>query len=666
MNIPTKYIHLETGLGLLAVTIALSGAAIIPRWNTQVEYCVPRTDCRITKAVDPELFQWHQAQALATAEKLKQKELARAKIKRKPTKWGATIANISDTWEDTSDLVDEAVIGAKNTFSPKSSKEFLRLTAEARRKGWQLEAVQELPGYADWRQVAGGLSFVTVSAAAWLMGQLEVLQLKRDRREELDEQFALEKHQKALTGEAKVVHAEIEWQTSSDQKALDQYYMGDAYEDYVDAEMRAIDGDINRLEVMQNQLTGNTLDQTNDPSDKINYKTEPKFAIGASETAKKLDKSEDTVWRILFSVISSRLSSLLIGTTGAGKSVFQCAWIIELARKSPDLEIYAVVQKQDYPVVIPDNRVAYFDQDDPTAALFQIATVWGIYDKRRRNLRSYKAEDKLTPVKLILGDWLSVAAALSDLNNVEAVKASKWLSRVRDIALNGRATNVSLIADLQSFNIEALGIKADVNIRKNFNIFGLGNYSIDDDGTVNDSYGVLENMIANHYLVPDEELRALLKAEYKKLKSTSRSNNRPIMFCSLDPMTVCLMPDLRHYENHKLSAGSGENLTDVRARLEGLLQKEDSAHTPAQPEQTTQKLSPVAQKILKWLKQNRAVGVWLKYKGKEGRDGNFINFLSDIGADWKTRDAAIQELATAKLIEVDDEKGMRLIEVSGD
>ena len=664
MNIPTKYIKLETGLGLLAITIGLCGVAIIPRWSNQIEYCVPRTDCRITKAVDPELFQWHQAQALATAEKLKQKELARAKAKRKPTKWGATIANISDTWEETSDLVDEAVIGAKNTFSPKSSKEFLRLTAEARRKGWQLEVVQSLPGYADWRKAAGGVSLLTVSVAAWLMGQLEILQQKRDRREELDEQFALEKHQKALTGEAKVVHAEIEWQTSKDQKALDQYYMGDAYEDYVDAELRAIDGDINRQEAMQGQLTGNTLDQTNDPSDKINYKTEPKFAIGASETAKKLDKSEDTVWRILFSVISSRLSSLLIGTTGAGKSVFQCAWIIELARKSPDLEIYAVVQKQDYPVVIPDNRVAYFDQDDPTAALFQIATVWGIYDKRRRNLRSYKASDKLTPVKLILGDWLSVAAALSDLNNVEAVKASKWLSRVRDIALNGRATNVSLIADLQSFNIEALGIKADVNIRKNFNIFGLGNYSIDDDGTVNDSYGVLENMIANHYLVPDEELRALLKAEYKKLKSTSRSNNRPIMFCSLDPMTISLMPDLRHYENHKLSAGNGENLTDVRARLEGLLQKEDSAHTPAQPEQTIPKLSPVAEKILKWLKQNKADGSWLKYKGKEGRDGNFINFLSDIGADWKTRDAAIQELVTAELVEIDNEKGMRLIGAS--
>ena len=30
LNIPTKYIKPETGWGLLAVTVALSGAAIIP------------------------------------------------------------------------------------------------------------------------------------------------------------------------------------------------------------------------------------------------------------------------------------------------------------------------------------------------------------------------------------------------------------------------------------------------------------------------------------------------------------------------------------------------------------------------------------------------------------------------------------------------------------
>jgi len=232
---------------------------------------------------------------------------------------------------------------------------------------------------------------------------------------------------------------------------------------------------------------------------------------------------------------------------------FQCAWIIELARKSPDLQLYAIVQKQDYPAVIPDDRVVFFDQDNPTAALDQITKVWNIYDERRRHLRKYKESGQLLPIRLILGDWLSVAEALKDISQDEDVKASKYLTKIRDIAVNGRATNVCFIADLQSFNIEALGIKADVNIRKNFNIFGLGNYSMDEDGTVNDSYGVLDNIFINQFLVPDEELRKELRGEYQRLKSTSRSNNRPIMFCSLDPMSVVLMPDLRHYENHKLA-----------------------------------------------------------------------------------------------------------------
>lgn len=632
LNIPTKYIKTETGWGLLACTIVLTGAAIIPRWNPLVEYCVPRTQCRIVKAVDPELFQWHQAQASSNNETLKQKAKARAKRKHKKNfDIDETVEQIDKTLGDASTDFGEFAVGMQHTFAPLSSKEFLRITAEARRRGWQLEPVQELPGYSDWRKVAGALSLISVAGTAWLVGQIEILQEKRDRRSELDEEFDLQQHRKALEGEATVILAEIDWVSATEQKALEAEYLGDDYDEFMDEQTRGKDSHINRQEGALNQISGTqTLDTINNPADKVDHKTEPLFAIGASPTAKKLDKSEDTAWKILYSVVSSRLSTLLVGTTGAGKSVFQCAWIIELVRKSPDLQLYAVVQKQDYPVVIPDNRVVFFDQDNPTAALDQITKVWNIYDERRRTLRKYKESGKLTPVRLILGDWLSVAGTLKDMSEDKEVKASKYLTKIRDIAVNGRATNVCFVADLQSFNIEALGIKADVNIRKNFNIFGLGNYSMDDDGTVNDSYGVLDNIFINQFLIPDEELRKQLRGEYQRLKSTSRSNNRPIMFCSLDPMSIVLMPDLRHYENHKLSAGNGENLTELRARLEGLL--------PEESEETSKKLSTTAQKILAWLRRNKADGSWLKYKGKEGRDGNFINFLSDLGADWKIRD----------------------------
>jgi len=666
MSIPTKYIKPETCCGLLAITVALSGAAIIPRWNPLIEYCVPHTECRIVKSVDPELFQWHQAQAFSNNQKLKQKANKRAKLGHKKNfDLDETVEQIDDTLGDASTNFDEFAIGVQHTFAPKSSKEFLRLTAEARRKGWQLEPVQELPGYSDWRKVAGVLSLISVAGTAWTVGQLEILQQKRDRRDELDEEFDLQKHRKALAGEATVIHAEIDWVSATEQKALEAEYLGDDYDDFMESQTRGLDEHINRQEGALEQIAGTqTLDSINNPSDKVDHKTEPKFAIGASPDAKKLDKSEDTAWKILNSVVSSKLSTLLVGTTGAGKSVFQCAWIIELARKSPDLQLYAIVQKQDYPVVIPDNRVVFFDQDNPTAALDQITKVWSIYDERRRHLRKYKESGQLPPIRLILGDWLSVAGALKDISQDEDVKASKYLTKIRDIAVNGRATNVCFIADLQSFNIEALGIKADVNIRKNFNIFGLGNYSMDEDGTVNDSYGVLDNIFINQFLIPDEETRKGLRAEYQRLKSTSRSKNRPILFCSLDPMSIVLMPDLRHYENYKMNEKCSESLSDVRARLEGLLPKDDSVGTTDTTKQAPPKLSPIAQKILAWLRRNKADRSWLKYKGKEGRDGNFINFLSDLGADWKIRDSAIQELSTLDIVELDDEKGMRLIEGS--
>ena len=604
IRIPTTHILIEVAWGLFAATVALSGAAIIPRWNDQVQYCVPRTDCQVVKAVDTQLFQWHQEQAQLQAEKLKRRALA---LKPKNNRWGDTLVTISDDWQQATESASEFVVGIQHTFAPKSDKEFLQDTAQARRFGWTLEAVQMLPGFAPVRKGAGAASLIVVIGGAWLVGQLEILQQKRDRRAALDEDFALEQHRKALEGEKEIVHAEIDWETAAEHKQLEARYLGSDYETFIDAETKNIDNSINRQESMQGQLTGQSLDEVNDPSDKIDYKAEPKFAIGPSQNAVKLDKSEDTAWRILYSVLSSRLSTLLIGTTGAGKSVFQCAWIIELAKRSPDLQIYAVVQKQDYPAVISSDRVVFFDQNDPSPALNQITKVWNIYDQRRRSLKEFKASGKLTPVKLILADWLSVSNALKEMSTDQTVKASKYLTKIMDIAVNGRATNVSLIADLQSFNIEALGIKADVNIRKNFNIFGLGNYSMDDDGTVNDSYGVLDNLFQNQYLIPDEELRKKLKVDYQRLKPTSRSHSRPIMFTSLDPMSVVLMPDLRHYENYNLNEKRG-TLSDGGAFLEGLLPKNETK----QPEDSSPTLSTEAQKVIAWLNRKHQEGLqWI-------------------------------------------------------
>jgi hypothetical protein len=149
---------------------------------------------------------------------------------------------------------------------------------------------------------------------------------------------------------------------------------------------------------------------------------------------------------------------------------------------------------------------------------------------------------------LILADWLSINQALEELKNDELVKSSKYLTKLADIIYNGRELNVCLLVDLQSYNLAAVGLKADRNSRKNFNLIGLGNYSIDELGMVNESYGVLTNLISDRYIVADESERTALSATFKKLQPISKANYRPIIFSGLSPAQLALLPDLRKYK----------------------------------------------------------------------------------------------------------------------
>jgi hypothetical protein len=149
---------------------------------------------------------------------------------------------------------------------------------------------------------------------------------------------------------------------------------------------------------------------------------------------------------------------------------------------------------------------------------------------------------------LVLADWLSINQALEELKNDESVKASKYLTKLADIIYNGRELNVCLLVDLQSYNLAAVGLKADRNSRKNFNLIGLGNYSIDELGMVNESYGVLTNLIGDRYIVAEESERSALSAILKQLQPISKAHQRPIIFSGLSPAQLALLPDLRKYK----------------------------------------------------------------------------------------------------------------------
>jgi len=617
INIPTKYINLETGWGLLAVTLALSGAAVIPRWNPLIEYCVPHTNCRIVKDVSPDLFMWHQEQASINAAKLRQRAIALAKqreairrhrqAKNHNKIWDfdldKTESNVESTADDLSTNFGELAVNLQHTFSPKSDKEFLRLTAEARRQGWKLEAVQELPGYADWRKVAGGLSLIAAAATAWAVGQIEILQHKRDRREEIDEEFALQQHRKALEGEHSVITAEIDWMSATEQKALEAEYLGEDYEAFIEEQVRGVDENINRQEGALNQLAGTqTLDSINNPSDKVTGQQQTVISGNATKPEMGPEQpSEQLAMTVLNGLVGSRRSTLLVGGTGAGKSVTQAYLLTKFFERYPDAEVWAISQKNDsFCGLDKKKRVVLFDAIDPSAALKVLDHVYSIYDKRRRLPEHNRGN--LSPVRLILADWLSINRALEENKNEPVVKESKYLTKLPDIIFNGRELNVCLLVDLQSFNLAAIGLKADRNSRKNFNLVGLGNYSVDEFGSINESYGVLANMIGDQNMVPDENERATLLTEFKRLKPISRANSRPIIFTTLEPARVALLPDLRkykpgHHPTIKLDTVSPEYLNNL-LKLEFDVDQKDVERTPQQKSE----LSPVAQIILEVIK----------------------------------------------------------------
>lgn len=265
----TKYIRLETGYGLLALTVALAGAAIIPRWDSAIQYCVPNTECRVVKEVEPETFNWHQEQAKQNAEKLAQ----RKKNNKKSGYWYSLAQDAYSGLDNATYDFGESWNNAAHTFSPKSTKEFLMITAEARRQGWQLKMVGELPGYAVMRKVAGALSLISVGGLMWVIAQLEEIQPKRDRVEELNFESAINRHQKALEGESTVITAEMDWEVAAGQKQLETKYLGDDSDEFLetlDAQTEEIGKDADRQEGMLNQITGTqTLDSINNPSDKV-------------------------------------------------------------------------------------------------------------------------------------------------------------------------------------------------------------------------------------------------------------------------------------------------------------------------------------------------------------------------------------------------------------
>jgi hypothetical protein len=372
-----------------------------------------------------------------------------------------------------------------------------------------------------------------------------------------------------------------------------------------------------------------------------------------------LHESEAEAIKILDALAGSHRSLLLIGGTGAGKSVTESYLLTQLFRRNPKHETWAISQKNDsFCGLNNKKRVVLFDRKNIQDSFDVLNHVYGIYDQRRR-----LTEDKrkgLPPVRLILADWLSINQTLDEMKQDAIVKESEHRSKCADVIYNGRDMNVCLIADLQSYNLAALGLKADRNSRKNFNLIALGNYYIESDGSINESYGVVENMILDRNIIPDESERAKLIEVFRQIKPLSKEYQRPIMFTTLEPARVVLLPDLRAYKAGEIPRVKLEGYTPEQ--LERLFQLEFEIDTPKLPESQPEK---VAEQPSISRKKLNEYGDYLVSK-IDGKDWVLISKLG--GVAWKTRDWGddvlnwvIQDLINRELVEVDTKDGIRRI-----
>ena len=295
-----------------------------------------------------------------------------------------------------------------------------------------------------------------------------------------------------------------------------------------------------------------------------------------------------------------------------------------------------------------------FDVLNPEESLQTIDLVWDIFDKRRRVPEHEREQFKNMPVRLILADWHSIYDACRD---------EKWfqpyLKKLSTIITVGRELNVCLLIDTQSFNLDALGLAKDTNIRHNLNILSQGFTWIDQDGQSQGDYGVLENIIKNPHVIHESGLREHLREQLRALKTQSQRFSLPIIFTTIEPPRLAILPDIRHYKpgqqtQVKLEGYSPEQLNRILSLEFDLkaLPPSQQSEPPSEPlnqptdEDCSQNLNQFTplnltrEQVLELIKQLRT----------ELNQTQIIEHLWQVrkggSADWKQAHAQFKELTS--------------------
>jgi hypothetical protein len=307
----------------------------------------------------------------------------------------------------------------------------------------------------------------------------------------------------------------------------------------------------------QPRLTGQSLDEVIDPSDKIesadeaDQQADPQNAPGPIAHSPTSDPDPFSEFRltgqsIFRSMVVSDKSILIASGTGTGKSTTEEYYLQQFVRKYPKAEIYALLNKNDNLYgVKPENKMVFSpemfaamptDKGERTELIERVLaplfSVYKIFLKRKQLATAERKQLKESqPIRLVLGDWYGTYQELQARLTKDELQGV--LSIIRQIVTIGRDMGIGLVIDTQSANLDSLGLVSDASIRQSLDIFSQG-FIYYEDGEEKGELQTIRLMFSNKSICSPED-REAIAAGFKVLSDAIRDGHlkTPIIFTSV-------------------------------------------------------------------------------------------------------------------------------------
>jgi hypothetical protein len=294
----------------------------------------------------------------------------------------------------------------------------------------------------------------------------------------------------------------------------------------------------------QAQLPGQSLDEVNDPSDKVEGEF-VKEAIAPTATD-QFSEYRRTGQSIIKSMVVSDKSLLIASGTGTGKSTTEQYFLQQFVSRYPQSEIYALLNKNDDLFGVRRDRLVVFspeallempnDKEARMALIKQLLaplyTVYGIFLIRKQKPASERKRLKEShPIRLVLGDWYGTYQELQARLTKDELQGV--LSMIRQIITIGRDMGVGLVVDTQSANLDSLGLANDASIRQSLDIFSQG-FIYYEDGEEKGELQTIRLMFDNKSICSPDD-RVAIAATYSLLANAIKDAKlkTPIIFTSV-------------------------------------------------------------------------------------------------------------------------------------